>query len=188
MEQLLGVPKLPNGTGEATSNAVVTMLQAWGIESQVRAMCFDTTASNTGIRSGVCGVIKTKLGKNLLYLACRHHVHEIVVGDVFKHCFGPSSGPDIGLFKRFHHHWPQIDSSQFQTANDDQVCVGVLTKLVDSKNEVISFANQVHELLELTVLFLGGVPPRGERFMAPGAMHRARWMAKLLYCLKNMDV
>jgi len=117
VEQLLGVPKLQNGTGEATSNAVVTMVQEWGIESQVRAMCFDNTASNTGRLSGACGVIETRLGKNLLYLACRHHVYEIVVGDVFKHCFGSSSGPDIALFKRFHDYWPRIDSSQFQTAN-----------------------------------------------------------------------
>jgi len=40
------------------------------------------------------------------------------------------------------------------------------------------------ELLELTILFLGETPPRGVRLMAPGAMHRARWMAKLLYCVK----
>jgi len=114
---------------------------------------------------------------------------------VFKHCFGPSSGPDIGLFKRFHDFWPQIDRSQFQTANDDPVCVEVLMKLVGLKDDVISFAKQVllssqqtrddyRELLELTVLFLGDTPPRGVRIMAPGAMHRARWMAKLLYCVK----
>lgn len=195
VEQLLGVPKLPNGTGEATSNAVVTMVHEWGVENQVRAMCFDTTASNTGARSGACGVIEKRLGKKLLYLACRHHVHEIVLGDVFKHCFGPSSGPDIGLFKRFHDYWPRIDRSQFQTANDDAACITVLTNLVDVKNDIVAFAKQVllssqqtrddyRELLELTILFLGDTPPRGVRFMAPGAMHRARWMAKLLYCMK----
>lgn len=121
-------------------------------------------------------------------------MHEIVVGDVFKYCFGPSSGPDIGLFKRFHDYWPQI-RSQFQTANDDPVCIEILIKLGNLKDEVIAFANQVlvssqqprddyRELLELTVLFLGDVPPRGVRLVAPGAMHRARWMAKLLYSLK----
>ena len=65
-ERLLGVPKLPNGTGEATSNAVITMVHEWGIENHVKAMCFDTTASNTDIRSGACDVIETRLGKNLL--------------------------------------------------------------------------------------------------------------------------
>jgi hypothetical protein len=40
------------------------------------------------------------------------------------------------------------------------------------------------ELLELTVIFLGGIPARGVKFMAPGAIHHARWMAKALYSLK----
>ena len=69
------------------------MVQEWG-DSQVRAMFFDTAASNTGIRSGDCGVIEARLGKNRLYLTIRQHVHEIVVRDMFKHCFGPSSGSD----------------------------------------------------------------------------------------------
>ena len=194
-EQLLGVPKLPNATGEAISHAVVTMLQEWKIQDQVKAMSFDTTAANTGRKSGACGAIETRLDKNLLYLACRHHVHEIVVGDVFKHCFGASSGPEIGLFRRFHDYWSCIDKSQFQTAVGDDFYTEVLTKLTNLKEEVIDFAKQIlfsshqprddyRELLELTIIFLGDTPPRGVRIMAPGAMHRARWMSKLLYCVK----
>ena len=48
MVQLLDVPKLVNGSGEAVSNAVVTIVQQWGVERLVNATCFDTTASNTG--------------------------------------------------------------------------------------------------------------------------------------------
>jgi len=40
------------------------------------------------------------------------------------------------------------------------------------------------ELLELVIIFLGGTPQRGIHFMAPGAIHHARWMAKALYVLK----
>ena len=40
------------------------------------------------------------------------------------------------------------------------------------------------ELLELAVIFLGGQPARGVRFMEPGAMHHARWMSKALYSVK----
>jgi len=153
-----------NGTGEAVSDAVVTIVQEWGFESLVNAMCFDTTASNTGRRSWACGVIEIRLGKNLLHLACRHHVYEIVAWDVFKHCFGPSSGPDFGLFcilMAFGHN-----RSQFETANDDPICVEVLMKLLRLNYDVISFAKQALlssqqtrddylELLELTVLYLG---------------------------------
>jgi hypothetical protein len=40
------------------------------------------------------------------------------------------------------------------------------------------------ELLELSILTLGGVPPRGIHLLRPGALHRARWMAKIIYALK----
>lgn len=31
---------------------------------------------------------------------------------------------------------------------------------------------------------MGGIPPRGIVFKAPGAVHHARWLAKVIYCLK----
>lgn len=40
------------------------------------------------------------------------------------------------------------------------------------------------ELLELIVIFLGDIPPRGIFFRVPGAIHHARWMAKAIYSLK----
>ena len=56
--------------------------------------------------------------------------------------------------------------SQFETANDDPICVEVLMKLVRLNYDVISFAKQALlssqqtrddylELLELTALYLG---------------------------------
>jgi len=53
--------------------------------------------------------------------------------------------------------------SQFQTANDDSICVEVLMKLVRLKYDVISFTmlfrqqtrDDYRELLELTVFYLG---------------------------------
>jgi hypothetical protein len=60
VEQLLGVPKLASGTGEAQAAAVITCLQDWGVVDRASAMCFDTTASNTGIHSGACTLIQKK--------------------------------------------------------------------------------------------------------------------------------
>ena len=40
------------------------------------------------------------------------------------------------------------------------------------------------ELLELVIIYLGGTPKRGVRFLAPGPTHRARWMAKAIYAIK----
>ena len=40
------------------------------------------------------------------------------------------------------------------------------------------------EFLELSIIYLCRAPPRGIRFQAPGAMHHARWLAKVLYAVK----
>lgn len=47
-EQLLGVPKLLQGTSKAQAEAIYQYLAEWGLMDHVKAMCFDTTASNTG--------------------------------------------------------------------------------------------------------------------------------------------
>lgn len=44
------------------------------------------------------------------------------------------------------------------------------------------------EFLELTVIFLGGIPVRGISFRIPGAIHHARWMSKAIYTLKKMFI
>jgi len=39
------------------------------------------------------------------------------------------------------------------------------------------------ELLELILILYGSCPPRGIPFMRPGALHRARWMARVIYAI-----
>ena len=70
--QLLAVPKLPNGTGEAMAAAVYAAITDWDIQEQVCAMAFDTTSSNTGLISGAYTLLEDKTGKRLLSFACRH--------------------------------------------------------------------------------------------------------------------
>ena len=40
------------------------------------------------------------------------------------------------------------------------------------------------ELLELSIIVLGGEPKRGVFIARPGALHCARWMAKIIYAIK----
>lgn len=66
--------------------------------------------------------------------------------------------------------------------------------LTDVDADIITFClNQLErqhkradymELLNLSIIFLGGLPPRGIKFRYPGAFHHARWMSKAIYCLK----
>lgn len=47
--QLLGVPKLESGTGQNQASAIITTVKQWNINTDnIKALCSDTTASNTG--------------------------------------------------------------------------------------------------------------------------------------------
>lgn len=51
VEQLLGVPKIGSGSAENQTSAIMRTLDEWGLSRYVKAMCFDTTAVNTGNKS-----------------------------------------------------------------------------------------------------------------------------------------
>lgn len=101
VDQLLAVPKLQHGTSEACASAIYEAINSWNLNDKVKRLCFDTTAVNTGLRSGVCVLLERKMNKNMLWLACRHHIMEIMLSAVVDQSLAPSHGPDIQLFKRF---------------------------------------------------------------------------------------
>lgn len=191
IEQLLAVPKLPNGTGQAMASSVFETVLSWGLCDKIKSMVFDTTASNTGRINGACTLLEQKLEKNVLWLACRHHILEIVLEAIVVLAVGVSSGPEIQIFKRFQKRWPQINQENFKTVNADPE---ILMYVEDVSNIMISFAthqlkqfqprDDYKELLNLTIIFLGGTPEKGVSFRAPAGLHRARWMAKAIYALK----
>jgi len=154
-------------------------------------MCFDTTSSNTGRLAGACVLLEQMLGKELLLLACRHHIMELIIGAVFKVCMGSSSSPEVPFFKRFREHWTSVDTNKYEPgiANSD-----VASLEEDIRQSTIHYANtyleqklprdDYKEFLELVIVSLGSAPARGVSFMSPGAMHHARWISKVIYSLK----
>jgi len=113
--QLLGVPRIASGTGEAQASAVKCVLEEWHLCERVGGLCFDTTASNTGKKAGACALLEQKLQHNVLYFPCRHHIMELITGAAFEKTAGTggSSGPEIKLFKRFRDQWEFIDKESF---------------------------------------------------------------------------
>ena len=95
-----------------------------------------------------------------------------------------STGPEIVIFKRFRSKWPALGKSNFCTASDE---------VPDFSDDIILYAtNQLEqfqpqddyrELLELTIVFLGG-HVKNFTFKTPAGLRRARWMAKAIYSLK----
>jgi hypothetical protein len=191
VDQLLGVPKLTSGTGENTATAVYEKILEWNVYDKVKCMCFDTTASNTGRRIGACVLIEQKMDNDMLWFACRHHILDIMLEAVVSLSLSVSSGPDIQIFKRFKANWLKLDKQTYQTAADCPVTVLITDNI---KEDIIRFAmkqldecqprDDYKELLELSIIFLGGTPKSGVNFKKPGAHHRARWMAKVIYSMK----
>ncbi|KAG0715569.1 hypothetical protein GWK47_011670 [Chionoecetes opilio] len=193
-EFLLGVPASSDSTGR---NVGVKEVDEAGVKDKIIAFCFNTTASNTGMVQGACIRIEQELGRSLLWLACRHHVHEVILKDVFEASLGSSSGPVVGIFKRLRDRWSFVDSSQRETVETSEDLVeffathDTASKL---KDDALAFLKEAlmsknhpredyEELLRLSYLFLGGEGP-AKPFRRPGALHQARWMAKAIYCLK----
>lgn len=165
--KLLGIPKLPSATGESQANAIFKCLQNWKLEAKVKAMSFDTTASNTGGWRGACTLLQQKLGNDLLNLACRHHIFEILLEKVYTECMNSiSSGPDIALFKRFQEKFRSLNLVAYNTLMDDEE---LKLKVSPYKEDVLSFCmehlqkehprDDYRELLELSIIILGEVPP-----------------------------
>ena len=115
---------------------------------------------------------------------------ELVIGAAFEATLGfAPTGPEILLFKRFHDSWQQIDQGNFQPASTDETVEAAVSGhraelLLFAKSQAPQVRDDYQELLHLVIIFLGGVPEKGVKFRAPGAMHRARWMAKVLYAIK----
>lgn len=188
-EQLLGVPSIPHGTGKAQADVCLKTLDEWGLRDQLTGLVFDTTSSNTGLTRGACAIIENAVNRPLLWIACRHHVLEVVLSSVFSSEMGKSTGPENLLFKQFRKDWSSIDQSRASPAPAD-----VLREFSNLSEEKAFIVNALQtgsfprsdyrELLQLCAVFLGAVSPSDVTFKAPGALHNARWMAKAIYCLK----
>ena len=194
--KLLGVPYLPHLstdlTGNLIANATVTLLDAWKCRNSVYGMVFDTTSSNTGHKTAACIAIQRELDVPLLWLACRHHVGEVVLGKVWDalsvEC---SKSPNHSVFQRFQNKWEHLPHSESEGLHFPKTEVA----LIGTKEIIVDFCEDLlkkgfircdyKELAELTLLYLTGDLQNGTfTFKRPGALHKARWMAKLLYSIK----
>ncbi|XP_074114868.1 uncharacterized protein LOC141537646 [Cotesia typhae] len=82
-EQLLGVPKMNSGSAENQTATILSTLNQWGIHH------------------GTCKEIEKALGKELIWLPCRHHIYEIILRSAFEVYWPVSSGPNVPIFGRF---------------------------------------------------------------------------------------
>ena len=99
--QFLASPAIADGTGLTMANCVHSIAQEYGFLPQVQAIVFDTTASNTGKRKGSVGRFEKMVKRQLLCLACRHHIPELFIKHASIAVRGETDAPTDPLFKDF---------------------------------------------------------------------------------------
>lgn len=60
-------------------------MEYWYIINKVQAVYNNTTASNTGriCVNESCILLEQFIKRNILYLLCRHHISDLILGNVF---------------------------------------------------------------------------------------------------------
>ena len=160
-EFLLGVPVTADSSGREEATAVLEELKEQGLANKIITLSFDTTATSTGMIRGACIRVEKDLGRDLLWLACWHHVREIILKSASDVCFGKSSGPAVEIFDRFRKKWPRIIQTEtvtiYEIAEDSD----------DNREELAKYFRKVlqtsqhpredyEELIRLTSFFLTG--------------------------------
>jgi len=131
----------------------------------------------------------------LLWSACRHHIGEIVLTRVFQDLrIESSKSPDVTVFCRFRKHFdvlPHSSDQRLSTFDSSQFSEEAKVRLAEfrarvptlSKLRLLYQRGDYKEFAQLCILFLGG-SEEVVTFKRPGALHKARWMAKLIYSIK----
>ena len=68
---------MKHGNAESQHDLLVSVLEDYELSEKVKGLCFDTTATITGKRSGTNIRFSRSQGSLILDLACRHHVYEL---------------------------------------------------------------------------------------------------------------
>lgn len=104
---------------------------------------------------------------------------------------GASSGPNIKIFQRFAEKWNEIDVDKYESGIIEDTVASklnpqkyVLVKYINDQLATFQPRDDYKELLQLSLIFLGDENAKDFKIRRPGALHRARWMAKLIYSLK----
>ena len=91
--KILYITKTEDSTGKVEADKVKEVLESWKITENIIACGFNTTSSNTEVHVGSCTILQQLLQRQLLWLACRHHILEIVIGAAFTELLGESKSP-----------------------------------------------------------------------------------------------
>ena len=151
-------------------------------------MLFDTTRSNTGKLTAACISIQQRLGRELLWLPCRHHIGEIILTHTWKALdIESSTGPNINIFQRFKENFHLLNYKKNDVLYQPNIPKGYenltqeIIQLCENAMKSKFCRGDYYELAVLTLVYLKGCSPEIITIQKPGALHKARLMAK--FCI-----
>ncbi|KAG0728198.1 hypothetical protein GWK47_003788 [Chionoecetes opilio] len=83
-------------------------------------LCLTKTASNSGVHGGAAKLLEQQLDRKVFYLACRHHILEVLVGAVWENLFGKVKSPENPWFKHFKDVWTDLPQTTLQPCPSDK--------------------------------------------------------------------
>ena len=116
-EILLKIENLDQGhsTAAELTNIILDTLDNCNTGKHlIIGLVFDTTSINTGIHKGVTVCLERAFGNNLLQLACRHHVLELLCGAAAFLVYSTTKSPNEVAFQIFLDRWTSLDKVDFQ--------------------------------------------------------------------------
>ena len=188
---LLGVSALQHKTnekcGKKIANATLEQLKAWKFKDNVKAMVYDTTSSNTGAVTAACVKIQEMLAS--MWTPCwGMHIKLVHVWVAIE--IEQSKSLEISVFARFKDNFENLRYNSMDNLSYPLIPDG----LADRRMEIITLCKDAlkkdfsrgdyKELITLTLVYLQSKPETFKSFQRPGACHKARWMAKIIYSFK----
>lgn len=193
--KLLEMVEVERGTGNAHAEAIFQTMIKWNIIHRVHSISYDTEGVNTGNVRGVGHILEAKLDRALLRLPCRHHILEVILSKVFAVLLENKEtveSPTIKLFEQFSKQYFKEDfQRELYTSCLNDSFVADLFTFQEIKNikdfcrdqlQKINSRSDYVELLQLTLKMLG--EQNRYNIQAPGSYSRARFINKILYCMK----
>nr|XP_047144136.1 uncharacterized protein LOC124817753 [Hydra vulgaris] len=96
--KILSIKPIQSGTGHSICKGIIEDLEKLDLKDNIVAQVFDTTACNTGVRNEAATLLEEcKSIKTLLWLACRHHVLELILGSFWKALFQKETSSDDNI-------------------------------------------------------------------------------------------
>ena len=188
--KMLEVEEISDGTGKTQCDTTLAVLKACKATDSVRALVFDTTASNSGVRKGAASRLMQELDRPLMWFECRHHMAELFIKPTWILLFGVDNSPEWSDFGLFQKMAPYIRKEEMILLTVSpgleqdlkEKSVELLTKLLKEPNKKKQFpTDSYRQMVELTLAVLGAEVPGGFKFRKPGAFHKARFMANVIY-------